>query len=363
MSGNEGGSKAAPAYTTAVVLRGPGDLAVQEIPLPRIPGPSETVEMRACGVCGSDLRYLNGENPWSLHTLGRNLPSPSNMVLGHEVSGIVRGAEGEKRVAILAYRSCGECPLCQSGRENLCPDTQHLGHGAGWPEMDHFPGGMAERFPVWEGFAHEIPASISFEEATFLDGLAVAVHAVETAGLQGGQSVGIVGLGPIGVLCAQAAAAGGAASVAGCDTAALPVKLAREVGIQAAVRSDPAGFVRSARQTHPGGLDILVDTVGTRETVAADLSLLAPSGTLVLLAVHAGPIPVPMTELSAERRIVTSCNNRYADFPKAVRLMAEGKVRVKPLVTHRFALKEAVAAFALMSEKDRCGAYKIILHP
>jgi len=285
------------------------------------------------------------------------------MVLGHEVSGIVRGRSGEKRVAVLAYRSCGECSLCRSGRENLCPDTQHLGHGAGWPDMRYFPGGMAERFPVWKGSAHEIPDSISFEEATFLDGLAVAIHAVETSGLREGQSVGILGLGPIGVLCAQVASDGRAAWVAGCDTAALPVELAREVGIEAALRSNPAGFVRSARKSHPNGLDILVDTVGTPETVAAGLSLLAPSGALVLLAVHGEPVPMAMTELSAERRIVTSCNNRYADFPKAIRLMAEGKVRVKPLVTHRFALKEAVAAFALMSEKERRGAYKIILHP
>lgn len=168
----------------AVILERPGSISVKKIPIPPVPGPSVQVQMQACGICGNDVRYFSGENPWSLHTLGKHVPSPPNMVLGHEVSGFIRNPGEEVRVAILAYKSCGRCEYCRSGRENLCSTMEHFGHSAGWQEMPYYPGGMPEQFDIWEGFAHEIPPHVSFEQAVFLDGLAVAVHAVDQSGLE-----------------------------------------------------------------------------------------------------------------------------------------------------------------------------------
>ena len=136
----------------SVILKKPHVLAVENIPIPAIAGPSVRVRMQACGICGSDARYYQGDNPWSLHTLGKNLPSPPDMVLGHEVAGIVHEGKKERRVAILAYKSCGKCAQCLAGRENLCSATEHLGHSAGWKDMRYNPGGMAEEFEIWRGF-------------------------------------------------------------------------------------------------------------------------------------------------------------------------------------------------------------------
>jgi L-iditol 2-dehydrogenase len=303
-----------------------------------------------------------GENPWSLHTLGRQLPSPPNMVLGHEVSGVVQEPQGERRVAVLAYRSCGRCRYCRSQRENLCDQMQHFGHSAGWPQMPHYPGGMSEQFEIWEGFAYDIPEAVSFEQACFLDGLAVAIHAVDLSGLQPGQSFGAIGLGPIGLLAAQVASSRGASLVTGCDTSGLPVRLARQVGLEEVIRGEAAAL-RRHNGDRKRSLDAVVDTVGSADSIRDGLGLLEKSGSLVLLAVHEGGISVSPTWFSGERRILSSANNRYADFPRAIELMASGAIAVEPLITHRFPLAEAQEAFRVMLHKEQQRAYKVILHP
>jgi len=348
--------------TLAFILKGPGETEVKRIPVIRIPGPSLRVKMKACGICGSDIRYYQGENPWSLHTLGRNIPSPPNIVPGHEISGVIEQDGREKRVAILAYKGCGKCRYCLSGRENICENVQHLGHGTGWPTMEYYPGGMSEEFEVWEGFAYEIPENISFEEATFLDGLAVVVHAMETAGFQEGKSVGIIGLGPIGIMAAQLANFRGASIVYGCDPQKHPVRLARNLGLTKTVQVESGEFARFM-QLEKENFDIVFDTVGTPESINCALSVLDKSGVLTLLAVHGEPFPLATTALSAERKIITSANNKYKDFSEAIRILADGEIEVLPLITHRFSLLEAEKAFQVMLEKEKNDAFKIILFP
>ncbi len=348
--------------TLAVVLEKPGRLAVRRIPVPAIRGPAVRVTLGACGICGSDVRYFLGENPWSLHTLGRHVPSPPNLVLGHEVAGVVQDKRQERRVAVLAYKACGECEYCRSGRENLCDAMEHFGHGAGWPEMPYYPGGMAEQFDIWKDFVYDLPPSVSFEEATFLDGLAVAIHALDCSGLKPGQRFGVVGLGPIGMLAAQAAFSRQASLVIGCDTSTVAVELARQVGLQEALQAHSGGLRRHLQERNKR-LDTVIDTVGSAESLRDGLALLDKSGSLVLLAVHSKQVPVAPIWFSGERRILSSSNNRYRDFPRAIELLASGAVAVKPLITHRFSLREAREAFRVALHKERERAYKVILHP
>jgi 2-desacetyl-2-hydroxyethyl bacteriochlorophyllide A dehydrogenase len=347
----------------AVILEKPHQLAVRRIPVPPVGESSIRVEMRACGICGSDVRYLAGENPWSLHTLGKSLPSPPDMVLGHEVSGVVNTPGGSRRVAILAIKGCGKCLYCSTGRENMCDATEHFGHSAGWPEMAYYPGGMSERFDIWKGFEYDIPDSISFEAATFLDGLAVAVHGADQGRIGAGSRVGVVGLGPIGVLSAQVARQRGASLVTGCDPAGLPVEMCRAVGLADVVRGDTGRLLKLLQDEKKTRLDAVLDTVGTPETIQHGLEMLDKSGVLVLLSVHEEPFPLAPVRLSGERSIVSAANNTYPDFPAAIQLLASGKVVVDPLVTHRFPLAEARQAFQTMLEKEKRKAFKVVLHP
>jgi len=351
--------------TLALVYRGVGRLEPMTVPIPRVPEPSVRVELAACGICGSDVKYFRGDNPWALHTLGRNIPPPPDMILGHEVSGVESSSGQRRRVAILAFKSCGRCASCASGRENLCADMEHFGHSAGWDKMDYTPGGMSRQFDIWQGFDYEIPDSVSHEAATFLDGLAVAVHAVEVAGVGPGHWVGVVGLGPIGILAAQAARAIGAERVFGSDVYDVPVRLAREVGLTnvvSAEETDPTDYVRSQTRGRPG-LDVVFDTVGSEESIRRGLGLLAPGGALVLLAISEKPVSFATIGISGERRILSSANNRYRDFPRAIELLGRGLVRVEPLITHRFRLEDGMRAFDVMLRKKEEGAYKVILVP
>ena len=347
----------------SVILEGPEKLNLREIEVPIIPGNIERITMQAVGICGSDVRYYQGENPWALHTLGRHVPSPPNMVLGHEVAGIAVRNGRSVPVAILAYKACGTCIHCMRGDENLCSDMAHFGHSAGWKDMEYFPGGMAHKFTIWDGFAYELPATVGFESATFLDGLAVAIHSLDCGGLAPGMSVAVLGLGPIGLLAAQAAVARGTDYVTGCDISAFPVELAKKVGIEHAVVGSAGELAKTLKASSDRRVDIVVDTVGTDESIAQGLDLLEKQGTLVLLAVHDSNLSVRGTALSGERSIKTSSNNRYADFPRAIELLAKGAVLTEPLVTHRFPLRDVRKAFDVMLRKDAERAFKIVLVP
>jgi L-iditol 2-dehydrogenase len=284
------------------------------------------------------------------------------MVLGHEVAGVTEEAK-PRRVAVLAYKSCGTCAYCRTGREHLCEGMLHFGHSAGWQSMAYYPGGMAERFNIWREFAYEIPDNISYEEATFLDGLAVSLHALDMGAFQQGKRVAVIGLGPIGMLAGSAALAQGAAAVWGCDPTGLPVRLAREQGLDPVIEGAAADLVRVVAPTGETGADLVIDTVGTPDSIRDGMELLAKSGSHVLLSVHEGSIPVAPILLAGERRLLTSANNPYADFPRAIRLLASQKLTVKNLITHRFPLNEAPQAFDLMLRKGHEDVFKVVMTP
>ena len=346
---------------SSVVLQSPGHLSVKDIPVPIVPGDSVLVRMRACGICGSDIRYLHGENPWSQHTLGRNLPSPPNMVLGHEVSGVADFGNEERRVAILAYKSCGLCAECVSGNEHLCEDMMHFGHSAGWESMEYYPGGMTETFSIWRDAAVVIPENVGFDEAVFLDGLAVALHALETGGMVPGKGVCVLGLGPVGMLAALASRSLGAATVIGCDIDQTATRLAAESGIDHVSEGDAHELMRALGGSARKRIDIVIDTVGSEDTISCGLKILSKRGVHVLLAVHSEKVPFSPLLLNGERRLVTSANNRYKDFPAAIELLTSGKVRVDQLITHRFQLNAAMEAFSVMENKGHEGAFKVVL--
>ena len=352
-----------PQAMTAAVLRGPRDLAVMTIPAPR-PRPGEvSVEVLACGICGSDLRYYEGENPWAKHTLGHEKPNPPNMVLGHEVVGRHEG----RAVAALAFKGCGECLACRRGQENLCADTAHLGHGAGWGDVEFNPGGMAELCPVWREHLYALPPGVSAAEGTFLDGLAVAVHAVRRAALFPGASLLILGAGPIGLCIMQAARALGAGPCRVADIYAVALECAAEVGADETRQVDGGGMQALAAELAPAagrrGLDAVFETTGDPAAQEAALQMLAPGGCLVLMAGVAPALRLPDGALAGERRLTTASNHMYEDFQVALEMLGSGRVRVGPMITHTFPLAEAARAFEVARDKPRHGAIKVIIEP
>lgn len=347
----------------AVVLHGPGDLSVEDVPIPAVRPDQWLVRVAACGICGSDLRYFAGENPWAKHTLGRETPNPPDMILGHEIGGHVDPlGKGQWRpVGVLAFRACGVCPACRRGDHQLCADTAHLGHGAGWEGQN--AGGMAQWCPVWQEHVYSLHDRIDVEAATFLDGLGVAVHAVRSADINPMSAAVVLGAGPIGLLIAQTARALGAGQVLVTDVYDTPLDCARELGLSALKVGERPGRETEGEVRGQTGTPVLTvfDTTGDREAQKLGLRLLDPGGRLVLMAGVARGLSLSQRDLAGERRLMTCSNHQYADFGIACELLAQERVQVKTMITHRFPLEQAQEAFTVAANKVQTGALKVIL--
>lgn len=349
----------------AVVLHGPFDLQVEDVPVPEPAADQWLVRVNACGICGSDLRYYAGENPWAKHTLGHETPNPPDMILGHEIGGTIHpSGRGPRRpVGVLSFRTCGVCPACRRGAHQLCAHTSHLGHGAGWEGQN--AGGMAEWCPAWISHLYPLDEQVvGLEEATFLDGLAVAVHAVKFADPYPASAVVVIGAGPIGLMIAQAARALGAGRVLVTDVYDAPLDCAAELGLAALKVGEEADGEAAeeiaGRVEHDPVLTVF-DTTGDNNAQKLGLRLLAPGGTLVLMAGVAKGLNLSARDLAGERRLMTCSNHQIADFGIALDLLAQQRVQVKPMITHRFPLEQAPEAFAVAADKVNSGALKVIL--
>lgn len=354
----------------AAVLKAPRELRIEQIPKPASDDEFLVLEVKACGICGSDVRYYEGENPWALHTLGKFVPNPPNIVLGHEFAGIVHEVRNPeyadllgKRVSVLAFDTCGVCDCCRAGLYHLCRDTRHLGHGAGWGNRGYFPGGMADYCEVWNHHVVELPDNVSFEEATLLDPISVAVHAVTLAGLSPGADVLVLGCGAVGMSIAQAVRAFGANRVAVTDVYELPLRVAMENGVTRAINAATAGdeLEKLAAQLAPAGFQAVFDTVGTAQSQRQALRLLKPNGTLVNLVANGTECRYALTDIASERRIVCSANNRYEDYLMGLALIENGTINAKAMITHRFPLAEVQRGFDLLLDKEHSAVMKVVL--
>lgn len=335
-------------------------------------GPGQVlVRVHQCGICGSDVRYFHGENPWAKQTLGMVLPNPPNIILGHEFLGTVEAVHDSqdeyligKRVAVNTFITCGRCDFCRSGKENLCPETRHLGHGQGWGQMDYYPGGMAEFCPAFANQVYELPEHVTDEQATFLDPMIASLHAVDVGAPRPLDKVAILGAGPIGLLIAQFVKVFGAAQTFISDIADVNIAVARQTGVDVAlnVGGNPIALEEAVRDATEGrGVNLVFNTIGTQESIESSLRMLRKGGALVLLATKDKDIRFPALLLSGERTLRTSSNAMYSDFPRALEMLATGRIDVDPLISHRFPLSQAIQAFEVACNKQESGAIKVVL--
>jgi len=352
-------------------------LSIRDIPvweLERYGNPDLVlVKVAACGVCGSDFRYFMGENPWAQHTLGRFVPNPPNIVLGHEYAGTVVGVLNDNnrhllgmRVAPICFKVCGQCKDCRAGRTRLCEKMIHMGHGQGWGEQPYYPGAYAHYVPSWGASCFHIPDGISFEEAAMMDILAVCVHVADQGQVQLGRPVLTIGAGPAGNGIAQAALAMGASRAVLLDRSPTAVEIAEKQGIGIAINTrdmSVAEVLSALQRLEPDGFGTVFDSVGSRESLSLGIDALGKAGTLVALAVHDEEVPLNFFRLGSERRIVTSCNFELLDFPRALSWLNTGRLRVKDWIT-RTTLNELPSQFQrITDDPDAKGVFKLVVDP
>jgi threonine dehydrogenase-like Zn-dependent dehydrogenase len=355
----------------AIVLKKPRTLELTHIPEYALKSENQVlIRVEACGICGSDLRYWAGENPWALHTLGKHIDNPPNLVMGHEFAGKVEKVNSQKyehllgkRVGVQAYRVCGECNFCKSGRENLCRKMIHIGHAQGWGEMSFYPGAYAEFCLGWADLLHPIPDHVSYAEAAMADILCVAVHVTGRTNIYEGSNILCFGGGPAGLSIAQVAKTFGAKNIFISDPSPLAQQIISKYNDFIII--DPIkDRVYDVIKKHIGDQNCIAifDTVGGNEQVNTGLPLLEEQGTYVNMAVHNEPLEFNGLMLGSERTITTSSNAYYKDLDKAYELIYSGALDVKPWITHRFPLEDYQKAFDLLLQTPKA-AYKVVFEP
>jgi 2-desacetyl-2-hydroxyethyl bacteriochlorophyllide A dehydrogenase len=330
------------AAMTAAVLHGPGDVRLERLDRPEA-GPGEVlIRIQACGVCGTDAALYRGEYP-------ARVP----VVIGHEFSGEVAGAgEGVAafhpgdRVTVDPNVVCHACEYCRGGREHLCEKVSSMGV--------HRDGADAEYCVMPAGNVYALPESVSFEAAAFCEPLACAVHGLDLAGVRLGDTVLVLGSGGMGNLIAQCARDAGAARVVVSEPIGVRRERALENGATDVVDPGTQDVQREIRRLTRIGADVVIEAAGNPAAQASCPSLVRKGGTVVWFGVAPQDRKVEVSPFwinENELRILGSYNNQFATA-RAVRLLAEGRVRVDNLVSHRLPLRDYPEVFRLFGGKD-----------
>lgn len=326
---------------SAFLLRGPGVLDPVRLARP-VPSVGQVViRVRRAGICGSDIHY------YTHGRAGRFVPKRP-FVLGHEFAGEVTALGAGvaasllgRRVAVDPSIPCGVCPVCKSGRYNLCADMRFFGSASCDPHLD---GGFAEYVAAPAANCHPLDDGIGWGEAALVEPLSVALHAVNRSGGVAGKSVLITGGGPIGQLLAISARAFGAALVVVSDPAGFARTEALALGADAALDPMQADFEAEANELSHGGFDVMFEAAGSAPALVQGLGLLRRGATLVQVGTLSGEVTLPFNDIMA-RELTVAGSFRFANvFGMALQLMATGRIATQGVISAVYPLSDLPAA-------------------
>jgi 6-hydroxycyclohex-1-ene-1-carbonyl-CoA dehydrogenase len=302
-------------------------LEVQNVPPPEIQPDEILVRVAACGLCHTDLHYIDHNVP--------TFKKPP-VILGHEASGIVErvGPKADSfkagdRVLIPAVLTCGECALCRSGRSNICEKMRMYGN--------HIDGAFAEYVAAPARQTFKLPDSIPLEEACIIgDAITTAFHAVVNRGrVRPGDTVAVFGCGGVGINVVQMAAAHGAEVIA-IDTVRAKLELAQRLGAKSVQLARP-GLVKELKQA--GGVSVAFECIGNPAVIREAHESIRRGGRLCIVGYSERPAELAVAKVMFnEQEIVGSLGCPPEEFPKVLALIQQGKIQVQPLVTGRFPL-------------------------
>jgi 2-desacetyl-2-hydroxyethyl bacteriochlorophyllide A dehydrogenase len=342
----------------AVTFQEPGRVAVQDVPEPKLADPGDAiVRIEATGVCGSDLHIYHGR-----------VQIEQGFTLGHEYAGtVVEAGQAVGSVAVgdrvlgCFQTACGRCWFCRHGWFHKCDASRTFGHGA---TLGSLQGTQAELalVPNADLVLRRLPAGMSDEAALFAgDVMGTGYHAAVDGGVRPGDTVAVLGLGPVGLCAVQAARACGAARVIAVDSVEQRLAVAESFGAQAVHLSegDPRAAAREASEGR--GVDVCIDAVGHPQALEEAVRMTRKRGTVQAVGVYAERIELHMG-LVWIKSLAVRCGhaNVIGHVDRVLAMMAAGLLDPAPLVTHHMSLEEAPEAYALY---DRREALKIVLTP
>ena len=324
----------------ALLLKAPRQLELTELPRPPLAASQIRLRVRNVGVCGSDYSSIAGKLPFTRFPI----------VPGHEASGeVVETAPGlpwspGDRVLIHPILCRPDDPAFARGEVHHSDSTEVLG-------VVSRNGAYAEEVVVDDYMLRRMPPRMDYESAAMVEPVAVAVRAVQLGRLRAGDRVLVFGAGNIGLLVVQVARALGAGRVVVTDLVPQRLTLARSLGVDEAV--DVRGGFPGPR--FEKSFDIVIDGLGTHDSVNHALAACARGGRIVVYGVPAGDVTWPLRVAFSKDVTLAACRLYGADFSTAIQFVAEGRVRVKDLITHRVSLADAPPLIARLLDGAEAG--------
>jgi 2-desacetyl-2-hydroxyethyl bacteriochlorophyllide A dehydrogenase len=352
-----------PATMKATVLLEPDRFEVLERPLPALGAEDALVRVRACGICGTDLKIVHEGMP--------KMPPYGEFIFGHEYAGdivavgdTVDELQVGDRVVVEAHMGCRRCENCIRGLYTAC---LNYGNGKRGHRANGFTtnGGLAEYALNHINTLYRIPDGVSYEEATVVMTAGSPLFGLENAGgYFAGETVAILGPGPIGLMALQLAKALGAVRVILTGTRNSRLAMGRQLGADLTVNSHEADPVDAVMNfTHGKGADLVVDCAGGDATFDQAIKMTKPGGKVLLVAFYHGMVTADLSH--AVRRNITIYTERGeggTSVGRCLALLAGGRITAKPLITHQFPLSQVHRAFQVLEQ--RVGdPMKVVLNP
>lgn len=333
------------------------DFRIEDAPKPEIKNDEVLIAVKAASICGSELHAYEGISKRREEVHGVPL------VMGHEFSGEVaevgknvKNVAVGDRVAVNPIVTCGKCEQCMAGQTNICKNFRLLGL--------HVNGAFAEYVPIVAENCYKIPDSMTFEEASLTEPCSVGVHAVNITPLKLGDDVVVLGAGTIGLMALQAAKLAGAGRIFATDTLDYRLDMAKKIGADEVINAKNEDPVEKIMElTDNGGVDAVLEAVGSETTVQQGLALLKKGKTMTVIGMMKKMMELPMLDVSVkEVKIQGDYGYTKQDFISSLKLIATKKMNVKQTITHVLPLDDIAKGFELLAQKKE-NAIKVIVKP
>jgi alcohol dehydrogenase len=342
----------------ALTFQGPGQRSWEEMPDPRIQVATDAiVRIDSSTICGTDLHILKGDVP----------EVTPGTILGHEAVGtiveigdsVTTFAEGD-RVLVSCISSCGRCRFCKEARYGLCTG------GGGWIFGHLIDGLQAEyaRVPFADTSLYKVPDELSDEQVLFLaDILPTAFEVgVLNGGVQPGDTVAIVGAGPIGLATILTAKLYTPGRIVAIDLADSRLEKAAELGADVTINNGTDDAVAKVMEMTAGlGADVAIEAVGVPDTFELCTELIRPGGRVANVGVHGHSATLHLEKLWIRDITITTGLVDTNTTPQLLRLIAEGRLDATPFATHTFTLDETMAAYDTFADAANTHALKVVL--
>jgi (R,R)-butanediol dehydrogenase/meso-butanediol dehydrogenase/diacetyl reductase len=311
----------------AAVVR-QNDIRVEDVPKPQA-GPGEVIiEVKYCGVCGSDVhRFAAGG-------------FPDGAILGHEPYGVVaevgKGVtewRGGERVIAIAYDPCRQCRWCRQGEYQLCLNKYWIGLGAN-------PGGFAEYVKARSVMLLHVPDEVTDRAAALTEPLAVALHAVRTAHINLGDTAVVIGAGPIGLLVTQCLRVAGARAIGVVEIAPGRAQLAARLGADKVFTPGSDDWVAEVTRSLAAEPDVVFECAGAVQTLQDAAELVRPRGKIMLVGVSLEPVPIIPMVWGLKEAELKACIAYRNEFPLALELLAKNQIDVTSLISDVISLED-----------------------